>query len=85
LAHRDALVRRSAADPCLDGIDLADPAQRLGRDRVLGSLMHVEKLSSRMRQAVGERNRPAGTVWPGKAVIPGVAIDLQLDRVLRHG
>jgi hypothetical protein len=77
LADCNALLRRAASDARLNSIDLADPAQRLRSNRVFGLLVHVEELSPRMCQAIGERDRATAALRPGQLVIPAVAVHLQ--------
>src|SRR5215210_5946843 len=59
LAHRAALLGRLAVDRRLDGIELADPPQRLFSDRRLGALVDLEQFAPRMRHAgdMGDRRR----------------------------
>ncbi len=67
----------AAADPSLDSVDLADPAQRLLSNRIRRLLVHLEELAPRMGQAKGQRHRSARAVRGGESVIPCVAVDLQ--------
>src|SRR6185437_15229425 len=71
-AYCTTQLRRSTPDLLFDGIEFADPAQGLGRDRGAGRLMHLEELPPRMCPAGREHN-----ALRDQLLEPWIAIDLQ--------
>jgi hypothetical protein len=78
LARGEALIGRDAADIGLDGMELGDAAQPLGRDLRAVAVEDFLEFAPRMRPAMGHPNgRAAPARGFGQAVVAGVSVDLQ--------
>ena len=71
--NRKPLRRRLTVSVRFDGVEFADPAQRLDRDRRVRGLRHVVELASRMAPACGENDVP----FVRQRLEPGVAVDME--------
>src|ERR1700730_12898352 len=77
LPHGAPDVRRLAANAIFDGVELADAAYRLGRDRRSGRDLDVIELATRMGEAKCTRHGAARARRIEQAIVASVTIDLQ--------
>ena len=71
-------LRRTAADIGLDGVELGDPAQALGRDLRAAAVVDFAQFSPTMRPTVPELQRCAAFAAPaGQPIVTGIAVDLE--------
>lgn len=64
VASREPMRRRLTANVGFDGIEFADPAQRLCRDRRVSGLRHLVEPSSRVAPTCGDLLEPELLSWP---------------------